>query len=653
MRSDALGMFWRDEPPPPKERKQIKKKAAPDPVWLSEDYLPDISLDIVYQELSDNDLITQNDPFIFDVECYPNYFSVAFLVNTKYIYFELSNRSVLDIDRLKWIVQNKLLSGFNSYEYDIPMVTLALAGLNNKSLKIASDMIIKEGLRKGDLYKHFKVKELKDINHIDLINVAPLDGSLKIYSGRLHCKTMQDLPFHPDSELTDIKMDYVKSYLVNDLSNTIALFKELTPDISLRYDMSAKYQLDLRSRSDAQIAESVIGSSLKAMLGVKRIERPLILPGTEYRYNPPNYMRYESDLMNWVLDRVASESFVVGENGRIGLPKTIADLQLPIGDSVYRMGIGGLHSSEESVHHLSDDAYIIKDVDVVSYYPRIILNQQLYPDHLGPSFLRVYNDIVETRIRAKKAKDDSTANSLKIVINGSFGKLGNKYSIFYSPNLLIQVTLTGQLSLLLLIEMLELNGFEVISANTDGVVTKLLRSREAEFNNIVKNWEKITGFETEESIYKALYSRDVNNYIAIKIDGSAKVKGAYANGGLRKNPTNEICTKAVISYLAHNESISDTIAKCRDIREFLTVRNVKGGAVRLSSSGSQYLGKAIRWYYAGNDDGEIVYAKNGNKVPRTDNGARPIMTLPSEFPADLNFEWYINESYSILKGFGL
>lgn len=62
--------------------------------------------------------------------------------------------------------------------------------------------------------------------------------------------------------------------------------------------------------------------------------------------------------------------------------------------------------------------------------------------------------------------------TFKIVLNGTFGKLGSKYSFLYSPNLMIQVTITGQLALLMLIEALEAAGISVVSANTDGIVSR-------------------------------------------------------------------------------------------------------------------------------------------------------------------------------------
>ena len=47
----------------------------------------------------------------------------------------------------------------------------------------------------------------------------------------------------------------------------------------------------------------------------------------------------------------------------------------------------------------------------------------------------------------------TTSDTLKICVNGSFGKLGSKFSFLYAPELLIQTTMTGQLALLMLIEM--------------------------------------------------------------------------------------------------------------------------------------------------------------------------------------------------------
>src|SRR5690606_22672336 len=115
------------------------------------------------------------------------------------------------------------------------------------------------------------------------------------------------------------------------------------------------------------------------------------------------WMRFNSPLMQWAVDVVARAKFVVDYTGSIAMPAEIKDLKLDINGTVYTMGIGGLHSTESSIAHHTDQNYILIDKDVESFYPRIILNQGMFPEHLGPVFLQVYRTIVDRRLEAKAA----------------------------------------------------------------------------------------------------------------------------------------------------------------------------------------------------------------------------------------------------------
>ena len=213
---------------------------------------------------------------------------------------------------------------------------------------------------------------------------------------------------------------------------------------------------------------------------------------------------------------------------------------------------------------------------------------------------------------------------------------------------MLHTTITGQLSLLMLIEALEGYGIPVRSANTDGIVMEVHRGKYDGYLTIVAAWEKHCGLETEETRYSALYSRDVNNYIAITTDGKVKTKGAYGKTGLMKNPQNAICAEAVEQYLVDGGGIEGWIRDCTDIRKFITVRTVNGGAIKDGYT----LGKAIRWYYSNDCRGEeIIYRTNGNTVPRS-MGARPVMDIPESFPDDINYQWYIDECQEILMSIG-
>ena len=631
--------------------------------------------------------------FVFDVECYRNFFYVAFkcLSNGKFVAFERSPDFDFPELKLRWMLWRFCLVGFNSASYDIPMVELAAKGLSCNDLKEASDFIIKSGINYGtkkvtpfDIEKKYRI-QIGKYNHIDLFNVCPVNGgvsanpaSLKLYSGRLHAERMQDLPFPETHILTAEDAAIVRPYCCNDLANTELLFNELAPELKLRMEMSEEYGLDLRSRSDAQIAEAVINSELQKVLGFYP-RKPTLAADLVLQYNAPDFISYSSQQLRDMFEVIKNARFYLDGLGSPIMPEEIDKLKVKIGSSVYKLGMGGLHSTEKKTAHKATDEIILADNDVESFYPRIILNQRLFPSHLGEAFLQVYNSIVETRIhakneaaKAKKAGDKAgakrwktIADSLKITINGSFGKLGNKYSTLYAPQLMLQVTITGQLVLLMLIEMLEEAGISVISGNTDGIVSKYHKDRHNEVRAIIAEWEKRTAFKTEETQYSAVYSRDVNSYVAVKIESGdaearflderlgVKTKGAYCERGsalnsiLSKNPEALVCSDAVISFLKNGTPVEKTIRECKDIRRFVSVKNVKGGGEK----NGVYLGKVVRWYYPKGETGHISYVGSGNKVGKTD-GARPLMDLPPEFPDDINYEWYINEAVDMLYDCG-
>jgi hypothetical protein len=213
---------------------------------------------------------------------------------------------------------------------------------------------------------------------------------------------------------------------------------------------------------------------------------------------------------------------------------------------------------------------------------------------------------------------------------------------------MVQVTVTGQLSLLMLIETLEATGISVVSANTDGIVIKCKRILEKQMEQIIENWEKQTAFTMERSDYAAVYSRDVSNYFAIKLNGTVKTKGCFSTSSLSKNPTTEIVAEAVIAHLKDGTELMDTIRGCTDITKFVAVRNVKGGAV----DGATYLGKVIRWYYAKKVFKPLNYKTNNSIVPKS-FGAKPLMDLPKMFPHDVDYQWYYEESRNLLNDIGV
>lgn len=277
---------------------------------------------------------------------------------------------------------------FNGLHYDMPIVALALGGASNAKLKEASDAIIVYGVKSWDI-----AEVPRWINHVDLIEVAPGQGSLKMYGGKMHSKRLQDLPFDPASVITEEMRQTLRSYCKNDLQTTRDLLETFPTQLELREDMGREYGIDLRSKSDAQMAEAVMKSLLPF-----RPEKPIILPGSKFYYRPPEWLKFQNLT---VLDLLARSPFTIGENGSPVMTEELASSLVRIGNSAYQLGSGGLHSTESKVTHRSTATHSVRLIDVASYYPSLILRTGIYPKQIGKGFLSIYKEWYDSRLAAK------------------------------------------------------------------------------------------------------------------------------------------------------------------------------------------------------------------------------------------------------------
>lgn len=586
---------------------------------------------------------------IIDCEVYPNYFLLSALDidSNDVLRFEKSESIELDRNAVRDLMKDNLTISFNGFNYDLVIIAYALKGATNNQIKMLSDLIIKSKKPTYKICSEIKIKVPSVWNHIDLFDVSPGRSSLKIYGGRLHCKHLQDLPIKPDTILTGEEIITIREYCVNDLELTRALLNSLAPQVNLRVKISREYGMDVRSKSDAQIAEAVILHELTKVTG-KKYRRPSYIEDV-FKYDGPDFISFNTPELTNIYERLLNTDFEPGPGGYINMPTWLKD-PIKVDGVPYKMGIGGLHSMENARYIKAESNMELADYDVASYYPSIILSQKMFPDAIGKEFLLVYQDIVMRRLKAKADGDTTVADTFKIVLNSSFGKFGSKYSSFYAPQLLIQTTVTGQLALLMLIERLALGGIKTVSANTDGVVLYYPKQKARDVDLITFEWQLDTSYLLEKTVFKSLASRDVNNYIAVKPDGSIKGKGCFAKTGLSKNPSFNIIYEAVANFIVKGKPIEETITGSDDIRKFVCLRRVQGGA----TWGGEPLGRAVRFYYSTKIDNDeaITYLLNGNKVPMS-SGARPVMILPDELPNDIDYDIYIEAANKLLGEIGV
>ena len=632
-------------------------------------------------------------PVIYDIEVFPDYIMVGFWSEqTGHVIYTDAPKENLPaahpdpdltrgyIDRmLTWIEETPgaVLVGFNSSGYD----NWVLNEYMYYGRKAAFDLSVQiiETNTKPYLLPGRRIRPDRKAFHdcIDLMQIVPGRIGLKKAGVCLGYPKLRELPLDFRRNPTADQYPIVWQYNVNDLDVTYELYKNQLSDIDLRVDYSnIVYQelidtgferdvkspwstSDFRSLARAPFAERMILHKIHMKTGINQYKRELnaealaiVGSGPVIVFQPFWWNLFVNTHHTPVTEKLGYDIFrtPIGLTPIGTLDKHDIERKVFIHDRMYQMGVGGLHSIDGAGCWIPKDDEMLFDIDVASYYPNIILTNELYPRNLGRVFLEVYSDIVRDRLVAKKAGDKKTSEILKIAINGTYGKSGEPSSSLYDPQLMANVTLLGQLGLLALVERLG-NVATVCSANTDGITVLVKKHQLEEMQAIVKQWEDCTRLEMEYTEYTGLYQENVNSYLAVKTAGGFKGKKTFLDAwpDLGHSPEATVCTTAIKAHLRDGTPIEETIRKDRDINHFIILKSVSTGTNTLWHDEPQ--GRFLRFYKSNSADSAEIYSVTpaGVKkiIPLSDN-AMLLHDLPEEFPEDVNYGWYIERAYKTL-----
>lgn len=382
-------------------------------------------------------------------------------------------------------------------------------------------------------------------------------------------------------------LNEMADYNDNDVYIVAELIRMNQEEVLLRYRISEEYKVDVYSASRSTIADKVIvklyskftGLHPKAFIDTKTIRRKIVVSeilSDKIAFSTPELNDILSDIRSLTLR---------GEKGEF-------DREFTFMGTSYTIATGGLHSNEIPAVYVENSDSIIVDRDVASYYPNMIRSLKVCQKHLIPkAWFRIADTIVDERLEHKHlAKDKSldvmerdkhatAAACLKIVANaGIFGKMGSEKSFLCDKKAMYQVTINGQLFLLMLIEKLELAGIHVISANTDGIVTIVPRELEQTADDICHWWEKHLGLELEFTYYTKYVTEGVNSYLTVKRGGSSKFKGRMNPKmfleDLSKGYNSPIVAKCVTEYFINGTPVMETLRNAKSILDFCRTQNV-------------------------------------------------------------------------------
>lgn len=630
--------------------------------------------------------------YIYDIETYKNLFCVVFNSQGEDIVFEISARKN-DYEELRDFYTDRNIRyaiGFNNVKFDAQVMHFLMVNyaefrllrgsqLVEKIYDFAQKVIQKSKDREFPPYAewHFNVKQIDLflINHYDNKNKMT---SLKWIEFSINHDKVQDLPYKFDRPLHSSTFDEVIEYCKNDVRATRS-FAEVNKDIiKLRLQQEVKFpDLNLRNKPDSSVGEQMflyyMSESMNVpMKDLKKLRthrghintKDIILP----------YINFKTPQFQKVLDYYNQATFGVwGDDGKLKKLKTTIHYQ----GIEYDFGEGGIHASWNNKIFESDEDYVIKDIDVASYYPNLAIINNFRPEHLGQAFSVVYNNMFVERRRFAKGTIEN--QSYKIVLNGSYGKFGDQYSFLYDPKVMLEICVNGQLLIAMLCERLSfIEGVTIIQANTDGVTIKIPRKNLEQMEATCKKWEKLTSLELEYATYQKMVISNVNNYMAQDDKGKIKDKGALylVNPELHKNKSQRIVQIALRRYFFEGKDIRETIENFLTSDEKGIEWDEKKGkfAVEFHGIYDFCLGKKVQWnqdfvlikgmeeksigqkvirYYMTSDKATMMKKYNDGRVEAVNKGYNAKLFQNYEEKSDygINYEYYINECYKVTTPF--
>ena len=524
--------------------------------------------------------------------------------------------------------ENKIiLAGFNSRQYDQYILKGIL--LNQNPYRISKELI--EQNKKG-------WQVVRNHKTIPIYNYDVMTGfnGLKTLEAFLGMNIKEsDVDFNIDRKLTQEEIDETINYCYHDVEATIEVFEKSKEEFDSFIGLIELFDLDLENinKTKAQISSVILGAN-----------RPEENRNDEWSITLPTNLIIEkyTDVLEWFM------------SDEIMKPK--AKYEREVYGVKHIFALGGIHGATSKQIYNG----LIGLWDVVSLYPSTIIEYGLMSRNVPNP--EKYKEIRDLRIRYKHEKNPMQA-PLKIVLNATYGTMGDVYSQMYDPRQAHMICIYNQLFLLDLIEKIELccgENAELIQSNTDGVYFQF-EDEEAmnRAKECVSEWEKRTRYTMELDVAKKIIQRDVNNYILVMENGKVKSKGAVVKKLSPLDYDLPIVNIAVKEYLVNGVPLKETIYNEKELLKFQKIYKV-GSNYKYAFHNNKPIPHKVQRCFASTmeDDTPIYKWKKDKDKPDLFAGSPNHVFIENgdirgkstdDYPLDK--DWYIERCISEIKKF--
>ena len=266
---------------------------------------------------------------------------------------------------------------------------------------------------------------------------------------------------------------------------------------------------------------------------------------------------------------------------------------------------------------------------------------------------------------AERKKHKGLSDMYKLALNsGYFGKTLERTNWQFGPEVGYYCTIGNQFEILMLIEMLEVEGIHCVSANTDGILCYFPQEKLEKYYEVCKLWEIKVGNsdlgKLEYTEFDFIYQESVNSYIAKKTKGGVKKKGRFCTEfELHRNKSKRVVPLALEKYFMEGLSPIDFIPKHKSIFDFCIAKKARGSMHYeeiLPNEEALVHKKLVRYYVS--KEGSILMKRGINDKGEEVNDhcvaldrkffwmGQPKITYFNRFKEvkDINYSYYILET---------
>lgn len=615
---------------------------------------------VVIEDLPDkpNEALTKQTIYIYDIEVFKkdnlfvfrDYFTKEWTV--------IHN----DLDALrKFYLANRdsLFVGYNSHSYDSNVMRAYLQGKNPFHVSKA----IIESDDRALAYKMFDTKKTP-LFGMDLYQ-DNRGFSLKEHSAFMGINIKEtEVDFDLDRELTEEEQVLNELYCKNDVLATEKRFEQNIGMLVAKAAIALYFGLD-------KMALSMTNANLTAeLLGAEKTPDR----GDELdKYELPEGFEIESETIRQAF---MTDEFEANDKGHASI-----SLDVPRRDVTEVLGVGGIHGAKESFIHVGK----FHARDVGSLYPNTMVLFDYLSRNIPEDKRHIYQMLLDERMEAKYSNKEFTEikgvqiptklliNGYKLPLNTKYGAMGAEFNKLYDPRMRLLVCITGQMAMWDLLEKIE-NHATIIQSNTDAhYYIPFSEEDEKAIDDIANDWMKRTGYTLDDDPFKAIFQKDVNNYLAVTSDGKVKFKGAIGlTNGLKVSKA--IVSNAFINYVVAGKDYKEFINECDELRQFQMITKTGwtfDDTIVRDSEGNEKKAQKVNRTFAINDPSKAVeifkvkrgavIEEEGTTIVGDDSYTKGLPNAPEYYAIDneaigegwitlddIDKEYYINQVEDLL-----